>query len=509
MKTLRHALVFISALLGTSSLHAAPGDLDLSFGGGGKVTTAIGTGGDFGYSVIQQADGKLVVAGSSWNGSNADVALVRYNADGPLDTGFDGDGKVTTAIGGSDDVGYSVIQQADGKLVVTVISYNGSSYDFALVRYNTDGSLDTGFDGDGKVTTAIGAGDDYGYSVIQQSDGKLVVAGTSYNGSSYDFALVRYNADGSLDASFDGDGIVTTAIGAAYDYAQSVIQQADGKLVVAGYSWNGSNDDVALVRYNTDGSLDTGFDGDGKVTTAIGAGDDYGYSVIQQSDGKLVVAGTSYNGSSYDFALVRYNADGSLDASFDGDGIVTTAIGAAYDYAQSVIQQADGKLVVAGYSWNGSNDDVALVRYNEDGSLDTSFDGDGKVTTAIGAGDDYGRSVIQQADGKLVVAGHSYNGNNYDVALVRYDSGQLITTTNLWLKKLATKVGAGSNDDRWSAQYQYNADRRSGQVFDPATDALDITLASSNIHLPAGSLLSKGKGFAYSTAKGVVRAIKV
>jgi uncharacterized delta-60 repeat protein len=317
----------------------------------------------------------------------------------------------------------------------------------------------------------------YGYSVIQQADGKLVVAGTSYNGSSYDFALVRYNADGSLDASFDGDGIVTTAIGAANDYAQSVIQQADGKLVVAGYSWNGSNDDVALVRYNTDGSLDTGFDGDGKVTTAIGTGYDEGYSVIQQADGKLVVAGTSYNGSSNDFALVRYNADGSLDASFDGDGIVTTAIGAGDDYGQSVIQQADGKLVVAGYSWNGSNNDVALVRYNEDGSLDTSFDGDGKVTTAIGAGDDYGRSVIQQADGKLVVAGHSSNGNNYDVALVRYDSGQLITTTNLWLKKLATKVGAGSNDDRWSAQYLYNADRRSGQVFDPANDALNVALS--------------------------------
>jgi uncharacterized delta-60 repeat protein len=186
---------------------------------------------------------------------------VRYNADGPLDTGFDGDGKVTTAIGGSDDVGYSVIQQADGKLVVAGYSHNGSDSDVALVRYNADGSLDTGFDGDGKVTTDMGGNNDWAFSVIQQTDGKLVVAGTSYNGSSYDFALVRYNADGSLDASFDGDGIVTTAIGAANDYAQSVIQQADGKLVVAGYSDNGGNYDFALVRYNADGSLDTGFDG--------------------------------------------------------------------------------------------------------------------------------------------------------------------------------------------------------------------------------------------------------
>jgi uncharacterized delta-60 repeat protein len=112
--------------------------------------------------------------------------------------------------------------------------------------------------------------------------------------------------------------------------------------------------------------------------------------------------------------------------SFDGDGKVTTAIGGGDDVGYSVIQQADGKLVAAGYSHNGSDSDVALVRYNADGSLDTGFDGDGKVTTAIGAGDDYGRSVIQQADGKLVVAGHSSNGNNYDVALVRYES-QFVT----------------------------------------------------------------------------------
>jgi uncharacterized delta-60 repeat protein len=510
MKTLRHALVFISALLGTSLLHAAPGDLDLGFGGGtGKVTTAIGASDDAGNSVIQQVDGKLVVAGYSSNGSNWDFALVRYNADGSLDTSFDGDGKVTTDFGASTDAGNSVIQQADGKLVVAGYSDNGGNYDFALVRYNADGSLDTGFDGDGKVTTDIGGSNDVGNSVIQQADGKLVVAGYSYNGSNWDFALARYNADGSLDTSFDGDGKVTTAIGASTDVGYSVIQQADGKLVVAGYSWNGSNDDVALVRYNTDGSLDTGFDGDGKVTTAIGTGYDEGYSVIQQADGKLVVAGTSYNGSSNDFALVRYNADGSLDASFDGDGKVTTAIGGSDDVGLSVIQQADGKLVVAGYSHNGSDSDVALVRYNADGSLDTGFDGDGKVTTAIGGSYDAGNSVIQQADGKLVVAGYSYNGNNYDVALVRYDSGQLITTTNLWLKKLATKVGAGSNDDRWSAQYLYNADRRSGQVFDPANDALNVALAGSSIYLPANTLVSKGKGFAYSTAKGVTPAIKV
>jgi uncharacterized delta-60 repeat protein len=120
--------------------------------------------------------------------------------------------------------------------------------------------------------------------------------------------------------------------------------------VVAGDSNNGSNNDFALVRYNTDGSLDTSFDSDGKVTTAIGSGNDVAYSVAIQSDGKIVVAGYSYIGSNNDFALVRYNTDGSLDTSFDSDGKVTTAIGGSDDYAKSVAIQSDGKIVAAGYS---------------------------------------------------------------------------------------------------------------------------------------------------------------
>ena len=132
------------------------------------------------------------------------------------------------------------------------------------------------------------------------------------------------NADGSLDTSFDTDGKVTTAIGSATDYGRSVAIQSDGKIVVAGYSNNGSNFDFALARYNTDGSLDTYFDSDGKITTAIGSSNDYAFSVAIQSDGKIVVAGYSYNESGGEFALARYNTDGSLDTSFDTDGKVTT-----------------------------------------------------------------------------------------------------------------------------------------------------------------------------------------
>ena len=397
--------------------------------GDGVATTPIGSSNDNARSIALQSDGKILVAGSSWNGTNSDFALVRYNSDGSLDTTFSGDGKVTTAIGSGDDTGYSVAVQSDGKILVAGYSWNGSNSDFALVRYNSDGSLDTTFSGDGILTTAIGTSDDLGYSVAVQADGKILVSGQSYGGgSSNDFALVRYNSDGSLDTSFSGDGKLTTTIGSINEYGYDVAVQADGKILVAGYSYSGTNNDFALVRYNSDGSLDTSFSGDGKLTTAVGAGEDLAYSVTVQTDGKILVAGYSDNGTNYDFSLVRYNSDGSLDTSFSGDGKVLTAIGTGFDFGFDVTVQADGKILVAGYSSNGSNNDLALVRYNSDGSLDTSFSGDGKLITAVGVGQDLFYSVKVQADGKILVAGYSNNGSNDDFALVRYNSDGSLDT---------------------------------------------------------------------------------
>ncbi|QDV68641.1 Serine-aspartate repeat-containing protein D precursor [Rosistilla carotiformis] len=401
----------------------ADGTPDTTFDSDGILTTAIGSSNDQAQSVAVQSDGKIVVAGSSYNGSNEDFAVARYNADGTLDTTFGNDGILTTAIGSSSDVAQSVVVQSDGKIVVAGSSYNGSNEEFAVARYNADGTLDTTFDSDGILTTAIGSSSDQAQSVAVQSDGKIVVAGTSYNGSNYDFAVARYNADGTLDTTFDSDGVLTTAIGSSRDYGQSVVVQSDGKIVVAGYSDNGSNYDFAVARYNADGTPDTTFSNDGILTTAIGSSSAYARSVAVQSDGKIVVAGYSDNGSNYDFAVARYNADGTPDTTFDSDGVLTTAIGASHDAAQSVVVQSDGKIVVAGYSYNGSSYDFAVVRYNADGSPDTSFDSDGVMTTAIGSSNDIAQSVAVQSDGKIVVAGYSYNGSNYDFAVIRISSG--------------------------------------------------------------------------------------
>ena len=252
MKTAIHNLALI--LSATCFAFAAPGDLDSTFGTGGKVTTAIGSNSDA-RSVLVQSDGKIVAAGTSGNGSNNVFLAVRYNTGGSLDATFGTGGKVTTSFGSGYACANSAAVQSDGKIVAAGSYYMGGGAVFAVVRYNTDGSLDATFGMGGKVTTSIGFYADYGNSVALQSDGKIVVAGVSNND---DIAVVRYNTDGSLDATFGTGGKVTTSIGSGMDYGNSVVLQSNGKIVVTGWSYNGSKNDFAVVRYNTDGSLDGG-----------------------------------------------------------------------------------------------------------------------------------------------------------------------------------------------------------------------------------------------------------
>lgn len=401
-----------------------PGSLYTSFGTGGKTITPIGNHFDIARAVAIQSDGKIVVAGYAEDDfviPSNNIALARYNADGSLDTSFSSDGKLITSVCCSFSKAYAIAIQSDGKIVVAGEAYNGIDTDFTLVRYNTDGSFDTSFDGDGKVTTAIGSYFDAAYSLAIQSDGKIVVAGEASDGKSYDIALARYNTNGSLDSSFGTGGKVVTVIGSGWDSANAIALQSDGKIVVAGKSYNGTADTFALVRYNADGSLDTTFDTDGIVTTLLSVSD-IANAIAIQSDGKIVVAGQSYNGTATDYALARYNTDGSLDTSFNTDGKVVTDMGGSWDVANAIVIQSDGKIVVAGEAPPPGSvlDDFGLARYNANGSLDTTFDSDGKVFTEMGSDFDIAYAIALQSDGKMVVAGKSYGATSDDFALAVY-----------------------------------------------------------------------------------------
>lgn len=192
------AAALLTLLVG-SLAYAAPGDPDATFGSGGNVITSFGSYADLGQAVTVQSDGRIIVAGSAGNGSDTDFALVRYTASGELDTSFNESGKLTTSIGNGDDAVNGVVVQSDGKIVVAGYAHNGTNYDIAVVRYLSSGSLDTSFNGTGKITTAIGTNHDFANSVALQSDGKIIVAGHSWNGSNYDAVVVRYASTGALD----------------------------------------------------------------------------------------------------------------------------------------------------------------------------------------------------------------------------------------------------------------------------------------------------------------------
>jgi len=416
---------------------AAPGDLDTSFNTTGFVYTDIGTAsGDKANAVAIQSDGKIVVGGSSNNGTDDDFAVVRYSSAGILDPNFNTDGKLTTPIGGSNDIANAVAVQTDGKIVVAGSTFNGLDNDFALARYTITGTLDTSFGalGTGVVTTTLSAGEDVINSLAIQSNGMIVAAGYA----SDDFAVARYTITGTLDVnSFGGgDGIVTTDFFGATDRAFSIaIQPDDGKLVVAGFTDSGESDEFAVVRYLTNGVLDNAFNGNGKVITDfLGNSVDQAYSVAIQPDGKILLAGfvnTGGAGGTDDFALARYSSSGILDSSFSSDGKVITPVGSNDDQAYSVAIQPTSKIVVAGFSDNSvpTHQDFSLARYTITGTLDTTFNTTGIVTTDLGTIDtintsaDQAYSAAVQSDNKIVVAGFSdHPAGNDNFAVVRFES---------------------------------------------------------------------------------------
>jgi serralysin len=382
--------------------------------------------GDFATELAIQADGKMVVVGgASWE-KNPKFVLLRYNADGTLDTSFGGDGKVTTDFTRREDAAWGIAIQADGRIVAAGDAglRTGNSR-FAIARYNADGTLDSNFGGDGKVTTQFTRKDDPASSLVIQADGRIVVAGgASHNGTNPNFALARYNADGTLDTSFGGDGKVITDFGRRHDYANAIAVQTDGKLLAGGitrFSRTRGRSRFALVRYNVDGTLDTGFSSDGRVTTDFSGWHDSVQGLAVQADGKIVAGGIAASGGSNPkFALARYNQDGGLDATFGGDGRVTTDFTAGYDEAWEIELQPDGK-IVAGGDTAGGGGRFAIARYEINGILDPTFSGDGKAVTNFTPYDDFANGLALQADGSIVLVGASgWGGSNPKVALTRY-----------------------------------------------------------------------------------------
>lgn len=363
--------------------YAVDGCPDLSFGSDGKVLTTFESAqSSIGQALIIDENGRIIVAGIASVNIDTHVTLARYNRDGSLDTSFGGTGTLLTDLATLSEAAQTVAIDRSGRIVVVGHAEMDSMLVPALVRYNRDGTLDASFDGDGKLLAAVGAGTSETVSgVAIDAAGHIVVVGAVIADDARHFAVTRYNADGSLDVSFDGDGKVITDFGSTYGgFARDVLIDDRERILVVGFANTESfNRQFALARYNSDGSLDTTFDGDGKVVTDFEMADNaFGEALAIDSDGHIVVTGIARGVSDGDFkiALARYNSKGSLDPSFDGDGKVVTDIPSSiFDMASGVVIDRNGGIVVVGEAHvslsKGSYS--VLMRYNNDGSLDTSF----------------------------------------------------------------------------------------------------------------------------------------
>jgi uncharacterized delta-60 repeat protein len=375
---------------------AHPGDLDTTFGSGGKKTVNFG-GTDAARAVLVQPNGRVVAAGGGGPASSFCVVRLR-SANGTLDPTFGSGGKRVVDLGSDDESVYGAALQPDGKIVLA----GDSRLQPAVVRLKANGALDTTFDGDGKKLFSWGA---IGRvtAVVVAPNGKILLGGFS-GPEGGNIQVARMTAKGALDTTFGAGGIATVDFGAT-EFGAAIARQADGRILVAGQSSAGG---AVIARLRATGVLDTDFGGDGRVTLPGGGSLS---AVLVQPDRNIVVAGNA-SGSAM-MTVTRLKPDGSLDAAFGSAGTTTVAFGSLANPLGGAARQPDGKIVVAGYTQDG--EDVAVARLNTDGSLDATFGIGGKATVDFGVAT-FGNAVALARNGRIVVAGQKTGGDDFGVA---------------------------------------------------------------------------------------------
>ena len=510
-------------LLGASPLLAqVAGTLDPSFGTGGKQMIDFGNSTDIANAVALQADGKLVVAGLTYidnDYSEEDFAISRHLPDGSLDDTFGTGGKVQTDFPGLAAVASSVLVQPDGKILVAGGAFPLFTFlgDVKLARYNPDGSLDASFGVGGIVTTVFPGQGSYAFALALQPDGKIVMAGTDFINfssevsSNTDFALARYNPDGTPDMDFGVAGKATTDFNGGNDDAYAILVQPDGKLVAVGSAITGNFYDFAAARYLPDGTLDSGFGVGGKVRTDFNAGSmDIARGAALQPDGKIVAAGFSnFNGGlSQPFALARWTAGGQPDASFSGDGKQQVDFGSFSQSAYKVLLQPDGKIIPVGFADTESSDsDFLLARLDTSGTLDPSFGIGGKVRTSFGDLNGGAKGAALQPDGKVVAVGFqaTFSEKWAEFALSRY-----LGDPSAWTDKGGALAGASGAPLLFGTGELGAGDAGSivlSNAAPLATAALFVATSSTPVPFKGGTLQASpflGPFFASTDALGVI-----
>jgi uncharacterized delta-60 repeat protein len=404
------SVVFV--IFSFQSIAQSPGDLDKTFGNGGKVNVGIGGYYDVAKSMALQHDGKIVLVGygkesiASFKG----LSMARYLQNGEMDFDFGNYGIIHRVTKDLEGEAYSVTIQKDNKIIVTgySISPETNNEEITLIRFTANGNVDDSFGEKGFIVTKISDGKDVAESVTIQNDGKVVIVGTTNHKPTTDIILVRYSENGIIDNSFGIGGFVTTDINSSLDVGKAVSIQQDGKIVVSGFTHAKNKFYVTLLRYKSNGDLDPTFGKSGIVATDIN-GRRGKMDMVIQSNGKIIVVAPSEVNNSHHFTVLRFNANGSLDKSFGNNGVTKTIIG-NYSEAESVALDANGNIIVAGTTELG-NEQFVVAMYDQNGVLVSDFGLDGVVKQSfIKNSVDRAHSVVIDSDGNIIVAGETKNG---------------------------------------------------------------------------------------------------
>ena len=378
--------------------------IDTSFNGTGYRIQTINQDGARGESVVVQPNGKIFIGGYTLSPAGlGPFAGINFNPNGTLDTGFDNDGWVITSVNAFNR-GDTTVVQPDGKILLAGENYSGLMHDDAtIIRYNPNGTLDNTFSGNGVATfTVNGDSDETVYDMTLQTDGKIIIVGTTAPDAnmSTDIFIMRLNANGTLDSTFAGGGILTLRFKNVSEAGNAVLVQADGKIVIGGFLFTGIKNDFLILRLTANGSLDTTFGTLGGFTiTSVSGGSNSIRTMILQSDDKIVAGGSGY--------IARYTANGILDETFATNGVR----GAPHSVNQ-LLRVENDKFLVAGGGMHVS-------RYTPNGTLDTSFNGTGSFSFTVSPYSCTGKSVALQTDGKIVLGGDCFNNNLYSMAVFR------------------------------------------------------------------------------------------
>ena len=418
---MKNKILFCTILLSSiANLYSQNGPLDLTFSTDGKVTTKLDSSNCGAGALAIQADGKIVIAGNaSWsNGWVRASVLLRYNSDGSVDSSFGINGKVIT-YGNITYAGVAI--QTDGKIVAVGGNEIGQVPGFLVARYNLNGSLDSSFGSNGITTTIIDTIRSGAHSVVIRTDGKIIVGGYNYINQATRYALACYNTNGVIDSTFATNGIFREWHGNRDGFVELVLKP-NGQVIGVGSMYDSNSDYyLEIIQLNLDGSLDFSFGTSGMVRYQLAAGG-HAYTVALQQNGKIILGGYVGIGSNpeFGFLLARFNSDGSsIDNTFGNNGIVKIGFGTTNAMANSVVVQSDDKIVAVG-SANGA---FGIARCNVNGALDNTFDTDGKYTTDFFGEGAEANAVVMQQDGRIVVAGSTTQAGKRQFAVARYLSG--------------------------------------------------------------------------------------